>query len=284
VANVEVNESYLPLRYLQRRELADSGGPGRWRGGVGTAQVIVPHRAGSPVQVLSFGQGLQQPCAAGVAGGWPGGGSGFAVLDAGEAVTVLRAGTSREVPMPHAAMAFGGTESELVVSQGGGGLGDPIERDPDAVAADVAEGLVSAGAARRVYGVVLSAGPGAPHVDAAATDAERQAIRSARLGGGPPAPPASGPVPGRPFSWGFAQEGGRLRCRRCGTDVAAVGELWDRLSVTEVPTTLTAPLGLRYPGADGFVLRVCCCPACGRQVDVQVGRRSEPLVVAAELF
>src|SRR6185437_8255030 len=51
IANVEVNESYLPVRYLLRRELPDSGGAGRWRGGVGTVQLIAPHRAAEPVNV-----------------------------------------------------------------------------------------------------------------------------------------------------------------------------------------------------------------------------------------
>ena len=82
IANVEVNESYLPIRYLVRRELADSGGPGAFRGGVGTVQVLAPYGAQGPVSVLSFGQGLQHPAAIGVAGGEPGSQSGFAILPA----------------------------------------------------------------------------------------------------------------------------------------------------------------------------------------------------------
>jgi N-methylhydantoinase B len=284
VANVEVNESYLPLRYLQRRELADTGGAGRWRGGVGTAQAVVPHRAGSPVSVLSFGQGLLQPCAVGVAGGWPGAGSGFALLPE-QVARALLAGTSGglDAPMPHADMTFAAGEAELVVSQGGGGLGDPIERDPEAVAADVGEGLVSPAAARRLYGVVVRDRPGGPVPDEAATAEARRALRSARLGGAVPAPPADAPD-GRPFSWAFVTAGGILHCRRCASAVGRQDELWERLRVDELPTTATAPLGLRYPGADAFCLRALHCPACGRQVEVQVARRDEPVLVAAELF
>lgn len=296
IANVEVNESYLPVRYLLRRELPDSGGAGRWRGGVGTVQLIAPHRAAEPVNVLSFGQGLQQPCAVGVAGGAPGGSSGFAILPRPDGLTdgILDRCRDADVPMPSAGMAVGLDDVQLISSQGGGGLGDPLERDPDAVATDVAEGLVTPTEAQDTYGVVLAAdvasdmadGPpdadGRPAVDRSATDDRRDALRSARLGGAVPAP-AVDTVPGTPLSWNFAVDGHRVRCRRCGTDVAAADEdLYARLVVVESTTTDFSPLGLRYPGADRFVVRRCLCPACGRQVDVQVNRTDEPLVAAVE--
>ena len=85
-ANVEVNESYLPLMYLGRGERADSGGPGRWRGGVGLETHATPHLTDWPISILSFGQGLQHPQAPGVVGGEPGGQSGF---------TIVADGTSR---------------------------------------------------------------------------------------------------------------------------------------------------------------------------------------------
>ncbi len=299
IANVEVNESYLPVRYLLRRELADSGGAGRWRGGVGTVQLIAPHRAAEPVNVLSFGQGLQQPCAVGVAGGSPGSSSGFAIVTppAGtgtgtEADRVLDGCRDAAVPMPSAGMTVGPDQVQLIASQGGGGLGDPLERAPEAVAVDVAEGLTTVATARAVYGVVLAGGPvptgddadGIPAVDGPATEDCRQARRAARLGGADPAP-AVADVPGTPVSWSFAVDGDQVRCRRCGTAVAATGDdLYGRLHVVEAATTDLAPLGLRYPGADRFVVRYCHCPACGRQVDVQVNRSNEPLLRAVELL
>ena len=54
-----------------------------------------------------------------------------------------------------------------VRSSGGGGWGDPRRRDPAAVARDVLDGVVSAGAAREIYGVAVDAATGA--VDAVAT-------------------------------------------------------------------------------------------------------------------
>src|SRR5262249_4654160 len=67
-----------------------------------------------------------------------------------------------------------------VETTGGGGWGDPLEREPELVALDVLQGKVSAAAAREQYGVVLEGAAGAPHVDAAATRALGGARRPAR--------------------------------------------------------------------------------------------------------
>ena len=62
----------------------------------------------------------------------------------------------------------------VVSSPGGGGFGDPLERDPERVLRDARDGVVSAEAAREHYGVVLA--PGARRVDVEAT-ARRRAGR-----------------------------------------------------------------------------------------------------------
>ena len=59
-----------------------------------------------------------------------------------------------------------------IETTGGGGWGDPLDRDPELVALDVLQGKVSEDAARDEYGVVLG--------DAAATARERAAMRAAR--------------------------------------------------------------------------------------------------------
>jgi N-methylhydantoinase B len=300
IANVEVNESYLPIRYLARRELVDSGGPGTFRGGVGTVQVLAPYRMQGAISVLSFGQGLQHPAAIGVAGGEPGGQSGFAILPAevaerlvaerlvAERLVAEIAGSETRVPLPTAGMTMATGQVELVVSQGGGGYGDPLEREPDLVVADVAEGLVSPDAARRVYGVVMEAAPGYPRLDPGATASRRDAIRGDRLGGRVPRPATR--VAGRRFSEAFAivpatDEAGddSLACRRCGVVLCRTADnLYDHLIVHIAPTAVHAPLGLRYDGSDEFVIRTCYCPSCGRQVDVMVGRADEPILRAIE--
>ena len=70
-------------------------------------------------------------------------------------------------------------------SAGGGGLGDPLERDPKAVLEDVIDEYVSVARARRDYGVVvkeIDRELDLFEIDTEATTTERQRIRSQRVG------------------------------------------------------------------------------------------------------
>src|SRR5262249_3064489 len=69
----------------------------------------------------------------------------------------------------------------IIRSAGGGGWGDPLDRDPERVLTDVSEGFVSREAAEQHYGVVLAGGAGeALRVDAEATAPARADLRGAR--------------------------------------------------------------------------------------------------------
>jgi N-methylhydantoinase B len=59
---------------------------------------------------------------------------------------------------------------------GGGGFGDPLDRDPEKVFADVLNEAVSVDAARRIYGVIVNGA-----LDREATERERESIRAERL-------------------------------------------------------------------------------------------------------
>jgi len=74
---------------------------------------------------------------------------------------------------------------------GGGGYGDPLRRPPEAVRADVRNGLVTVQTAREVYGVVLTAEDG--EVDLPGTATAREALRR-RRGNNPPATPVAVPA------------------------------------------------------------------------------------------
>ncbi len=64
----------------------------------------------------------------------------------------------------------------MYLTAGGGGYGDPLEREPDQVLRDVAEGYISRNAAREDYGVVLT--EDGASVDPAATAELRNAVRA----------------------------------------------------------------------------------------------------------
>jgi N-methylhydantoinase B len=140
-APAEVIETTGPL-VIRRKELRrDSGGPGRWRGGLGqTIEVEVRSGAASVVSVLSdrFHQGAR-----GYAGGGPGARAGFSTPGG-------RANPKLSLPLPPGARF-------TLHLPGGGGFGDPRDRDPGLVWEDVREGLVSRRAASASYGLAAAA-------------------------------------------------------------------------------------------------------------------------------
>lgn len=140
---IEVLEHKATLLHERLELRTDSGGPGRFRGGVGIRRDV---RFTSPGEVLSMKKKTKtRPW--GLRGG-------------GEAETnamLVYPETPREqrARMERFPMAEG--DRFWNYSGGGGGYGDPLERDPAAVVEDVLDGYVSREAARDVYGVEVLA-------------------------------------------------------------------------------------------------------------------------------
>jgi N-methylhydantoinase B len=153
---IEATESVAPVMF-RRREFRDgSGGTGRYRGGLG--QVIELGGAdGAPIALLCNFERIANP-----ARGRDGGGLGAPGQVSLASGGPIRAKGRQTVP--------GGDFIRLELP-GGGGFGPATERHPDQVAADVADGLISAGTAERDYRVALSADG---TVDHAATARLRQ--------------------------------------------------------------------------------------------------------------
>jgi N-methylhydantoinase B len=186
MANVETIEASFPIRYLFRRRLKDSGGPGRFRGGTGGEMAIVPHDGpdGGIHYVLS-GKGSKFPQSDGLAGGYPGGINDYVwvhtpaeVGEAGRFAPDLDAIPGAKEPISWGVFPLMDKDALYLRWDGGGGVGDPLERESAKVLQDVAEGIISPGAASEVYGVVLDNGK----VNSNATTIKRQALRRARQG------------------------------------------------------------------------------------------------------
>jgi N-methylhydantoinase B len=185
MANVETNEAMYPIRYLFRRRMRDSGGAGEFRGGTGGEYAMVPHDA--PTGEVGFvisGKGIDFPMSHGLAGGYPGAPGRYVICrgahSAGSDGTTPRA--LADIGGAHEVVSFGvyhvrNDDTFYVRWNGGGGVGDPLVRDPQAVARDVGEAVVSTGAARELYGVVLSSDGG---VDVDATRRQRGGMREER--------------------------------------------------------------------------------------------------------
>ncbi|WP_293861610.1 hydantoinase B/oxoprolinase family protein [uncultured Alsobacter sp.] len=145
----------------------DSGGAGRWRGGTGVVFSVRIVRDGSAVLGRGMERFVFRPW--GMAGGKPG----------ANARVVLNAGTPQERDLGKLDM-FVARAGDVVtiMTPGGGGFGDPLERPADVVRDDVVSGYVSRESALADYGVVLDGDA----VDEAATRARRDAIRRGRPG------------------------------------------------------------------------------------------------------
>jgi len=180
MANVETVEANFPIRYLFRRRMQDSGGPGLWRGGSGGELAVVPHKApDGGIHYVISGKGDRHPMSDGLAGGFPGAPNKYAWAKGSEGGDVAAEDAAGGDPVSWGVFPLMGKDALYVRWNGGGGYGDPLDRAPERVAADVADALVSVEAARDVYGVVLGL-DGEP--DRQSTQELRAHGRAARLG------------------------------------------------------------------------------------------------------
>ena len=147
--SVELFETRVPALVIEKALLADSGGPGRRRGGLG--QVISARKLdddGEPCQVGIYPSGVLKPVA-GLFGGRPGGRASGCVG--------RFAGPMRDVGVGAlSVIRTTGEYAELRVA-GGSGFGDPMERPFEAVQRDLEAGYVTPEGARRDYGCVVGA-------------------------------------------------------------------------------------------------------------------------------
>lgn len=178
IADVERNEQVSPLFYLHRRLASDTAGAGKFRGGL-SAEVALTLGGIARAEALVMTHGAEVPNTMGLGGGWPG-----ATVRQSFGRGAIGDGRPRQDgrwevfgPKP-GLMEMTNRDVFAVTWQGGGGWGDPVERDPLAVARDLAAGWISIDAAREIYGVLTTDG----QVDAAATDVQRQALRARRVG------------------------------------------------------------------------------------------------------
>lgn len=163
---VELIEAEMPLEIVRYGLVPDTGGAGRYRGGLA---FIREFRLLGDKAVCTLRSDRRAHRPYGINGGQPGGPSSNLLCGAD--------GSERILPtMPMSAIPLRRGDRFRHISAGGGGYGDPLEREPQAVLQDVLEEKVSVAAAAREYGVVLNAALTA--VDDAATAALRRKRRA----------------------------------------------------------------------------------------------------------
>jgi N-methylhydantoinase B len=138
---VEISEAITPIVVWRKELREDSGGAGARRGGLGQIMEITS-REEAPFGIFASFERVVYPARGRDGGGV--GANGRLHLVSG---TELRSKGFQTIP----------TGDRLIIEMpGGGGYGDPMTRDPEAVATDVRLGLVSAEAAANDYGVVVT--------------------------------------------------------------------------------------------------------------------------------
>lgn len=169
-ATAEINESLYPHIQWDRDYRTDSGGPGQWRGLCGShyeKEVLVD------AKVYTYVVGMKYPMP-GICGG----------LAGAPNKMVIRYGSDNPFTVKHTAEWEPIAAGERIMYDygGGGGWGDPLDRDPQAVLDDVLDEYVSVEGALRDYAVVLNGSLEdlTLSIDAEATASARAARRSAR--------------------------------------------------------------------------------------------------------
>lgn len=304
VLNVEQIEQWFPLLFLYRKEDADGGGPGEWRGGNGMRSAITPYRAASMTVVTnSGGQCISAQNCGGLFGGLPAPAGHYLVYYGTDLLERVQAGSvpasiydlkaDQVVPLrakSNGAPLDSGDVMEIRTG-GGGGYGDPLERDPALVERDVALGYTSLGSATDIYGVALTADG---EVDAAGTEALRGKLRGARaawkasgINDASPFSPATGEPPRRVHAYiaSVDQDGERvLACDRCGHRYCGHGgdykaaALMEETPATVIPSNVDPAHFCDEP----IVLRRFACPSCHVQVGAEVTKANE--IVKAEMI
>jgi N-methylhydantoinase B len=163
---VESVEMSFPLRIPRASLWTDSGGAGRFRGGLGLVKVF--EATSTDVMISHRGERFAS-APWGLHGGAPG--------PSARAFILRTDGRREELPSKKMIALHPGDQLWEYIA-GGAGHGDPLDRDPGLVRADVLDGKVSRESARETYGVVLT--PDGGGVDEVATKERRAALRRRR--------------------------------------------------------------------------------------------------------
>ncbi len=292
ISDIENIEMQYPMMYLSRNHMVDSGGFGKYRGGMGMQRIILAR--GSKNLNVNYSPYHGIPGGWGLFGGYPAGIGGDKYrLDPRDLATRFK--ESRYPVDLRTASEWGEVVApdlppltRLPVPEGsilvdpvmvGSGYGDPIERDPAMVLDDIFNRAVSEDFARRVYGVKMK--DGGHEVDEEATRELRQAMRAVRLSAAKPVRESAsrGRISDNSRSVMRIHEsldifdtadGFRVGCRCCKEDFgpaernykeAAVYRVTHKDALTEMPP----PAGRK---SLGYYVEYFC-QGCATQLDVE---------------
>jgi N-methylhydantoinase B len=191
VANVESTEELFPILYLWRKEAIDTGGAGKFRGGVTNTIGFIPWDADF-IRIQDLGLGQEIRTTNGLHGGYPAPNTFHVVISDSDIFEQFKTGClptdideihgNRELKPLFSVFRLFPKDVLIQYQSGGGGFGDPVDRDPLLVARDVKHGYVSIESAKEIYGVIIDTATLV--VDMSATKKCRNGILESRLRSG----------------------------------------------------------------------------------------------------
>ena len=301
VTNLERAEQLFPWLYLWRKEAMDTGGPGRHRGGTACMNAFIPWKV-DEMEVHDNGMGDTVRLANGLAGGYPAPNvkqylirksNIQSLFDRGEMPSNVEEieGKVEEYGV-NTTLPFYKDDVYAVYFGGGGGFGDPLERDPEKLAQDVMNEYVSVEEARKLYGVIIDGET--LQVDREGTEEERQTLRKKRLGLAQAPKRANGNTAGSGtelMNWAGVislnadAAGDRYwQCKKCDHVLGDAGADWKNYAAI-----FHAPMEHGQPEAfatttEAYHLRECYCPNCGGLFEVlSLGVTDEDVVTFKHL-
>ncbi|MEM7466592.1 MAG: hydantoinase B/oxoprolinase family protein [Pseudomonadota bacterium] len=248
MANVETVENIFPILYKYRRLATDSGGAGYFRGGAGMEFEVSPHDApDGGIHYVVSGKGAKFPMSDGLAGGYPG---------APNSYQWHQATNNERVSVDWGVFPLMDQDSLKVRWNGGGGIGDPLQRPCAAVLADVRSGLVSNQAAREVYGVAINDDA----IDRDRTESLRARGSAKPNGSLKPAVVANG-------------SNHAVRCASCGAVLCDSASHWKTAVKTE-----ELALARVFPESveNDVAIREYRCPQCNSLLDSELNYQNDP--------
>jgi N-methylhydantoinase B len=277
-ANAETHELHNPILYLYRRLVPDSGGAGRYRGGLGHEYALMPHAAdGDAIHLVLTTKGLKVPMSTGLSGGLPGCNAGAALFRDGNTASApdcLDATRGHREDIQWGEFEIASRDIFYQRFMGGGGYGDPLARDSASVAEDVRRRRIGSSSAFDIHGVLLREDGS---VDVDETRARRQSIRNERIGAvvdescGERAEIRDS---GMPINEYLQSSDGGIQCTWCGNILCGVDDRWkDSAVALDRPPSVGGPL--RESG-DSVVLRQYACPQCATLLEVDVALADDP--------
>lgn len=285
--NVEDNEWFYPILYLWRKELVNSGGAGKYRGGNSGELAFIPHGTDRITLFTASGH-----CAV------PGPGLHGGLSPATTRFTVKRgANVAQQVQETHrmpASLSELRGDTEYVAPKafnvpqepqdvfllswaGAGGYGDPLERDPARIILDIQRRSVTPEWACEAYGIVLDE---KLHVDTQATEARREEIRRQRIVHAPKrARGKVNPTHALRIAEGLLLVQGMIACSRCTHEICLAKENYKLYcAMTEQPITAVNQYVLdpKVYVDDEIVFRSYACPSCGLLLQTELARPTDP--------